>query len=166
MSRMSGSPILRGALVFAGVLLAGFHGWLFAVQISAGQLEDPWVIFRWLAAAALVFSLLALRKSGNSIWGRKGIAIWVLAALLHGPSIAGDADFTALALPEAVAASVLQLVSSTALAIGLWMLASLLAARRSSVPPLRSYAPVFLIPGPLVAAATPQFCPRPPPLRQ
>ena len=95
MSRMSGSRILRGALVFAGVLLAGFHGWLFAAQISAGQLDDPWVIFRWLAAAALVISLLALRKSGNSIWGRKGVAIWVLAALLHGPSIAGDADFTA-----------------------------------------------------------------------
>lgn len=163
---MSGSRIFRGALAFAGVLLAGFHGWLFAVQIAAGRLDDPWVIFRWLAAAALVFSLLALRKSGDSIWGRKGIAIWVLAALLHGPSVAGRADVTSLALPEAVAGSVLQLVSSTALAIGLWMLAGLLAARRASALPLRSYAPGFLIAGPLAATASPPFCPRPPPLRQ
>src|SRR6188508_2835865 len=102
--------MIRASLALAGAALIGFHGWLFAGQIAAGRFEDPWVVFRWIAAAGLVAALVAVRRDGVSILGRKSIAIWVLAALLHGPAIASDlqTDFNSFALPETVAASVLQ----------------------------------------------------------
>lgn len=165
MSRMSGARALRATLAIAGLSLACFHGWLLALQISGGELADPWVIFRWLAAAFLVAALVAVRRNGDSIWGRKGIAIWVLAGLLHGPAAATGADFTSLALPENVATVVLQFVSSSALAIGLWILAGLLAPRRAVTQGLRSFAPAFAAAGCLDAALSPHFAPRPPPLR-
>ena len=161
------SRIVRATLLVTGVALAGFHGYVFAAQAAAGRLEDPWLIVRWLAAAALMIALAALRRSGESILGRKGIAIWVLAALLHGPAVAGvDADLTSLALPETVATSVLQLVSSTLLAIGLLVLASLLAARRRPSASLFALLPTSFAAGPLAAGGSPQFSPRPPPLRR
>jgi hypothetical protein len=162
------SRIVRATLLVTGVALAGFHGYLFAAQAAEGRLEDPWLILRWIVAAALVIALAVLRRSGESILGRKGIAIWVLAALLHGPTVAGnvDADFTSLALPETVAASVLQLMSSAVLAIGLLLLASLLAARRRQSPSFYAFFPAFSAAGPMPAGESPQFSPRPPPLRR
>ena len=159
--------IVRATLAAAGVALAGFHGYLFAAQAAAGRLEDPWLILRWLASASLIAALVALRRGGDSIWGRKGIAIWVLAALLHGPAIAGrvDADFNSLALPETVASSVLQLLTSAALAIGLFVLASLLAARRRRAASLFAFFPAFSAAVPEAAGGSLQFSPRPPPLR-
>jgi hypothetical protein len=148
------------------VALAGFHGWLFAAQVLAGRLEDPWLIFRWVAAAALVGALVAVRRGGDSIWGRKGIAIWVLAAVLHGPAVAGDFNVETFALPETVATSVMQLVSSAALAIGLWLLAGLVAARRRSAALRYAFVPAHSAAGRLAAGITPQFSPRPPPLRR
>lgn len=121
----------RTTAVVAGAVLVAFHGWLFATQVAAGRLEDPWLIFRWMVAVGLVTALVAIRRGGASIWSRQGIGIWVLAALLHGPAVATDfSDSTnALALPETVAASVLQLAAVTVLAVTLWMLAGLLARR-------------------------------------
>ena len=112
-------------------MLVAFHGWLFATQVAAGRLEDPWLVFRWTIAVGLIAALVAIRRSGASIWSRQGIAVWVLAALLHGPAVATDFSDSVnkLALPETVATSVLQLVSVTALAVTLWMLAGLLARR-------------------------------------
>ena len=160
------SRIVRATLLVTGVALAGFHGYLFAAQAAAGRLEDPWLILRWLAAAALMIALTALRRSGESIWGRKGIAIWVLAALLHGPAVAGvDADLNSLALPETVATSVLKLVSSTLLAIGLLLLASLLAARRRPSAYLSAFVSASFAAGLLAAGGSPAFSPRPPPVR-
>lgn len=158
--------MIRAALAAAGVALAGFHGWLFAAQVAAGRLEDPWLIFRWVAAAALIAALAAVRRGGDSLWGRKGVAIWVLAALLHGPAIAGELTVDTLALPETVATSVLQLVSSAALAIGLWLLAGLVAARRLSVALRHAFVPAHSAARRLAAGITPQFSPRPPPLRR
>lgn len=161
------SRIVRATLLIAGVALAGFHGYLFAAQAAAGRLEDPWLILRWLAAAALMIALTALRRSGESILGRKGIAIWVLAALLHGPAVAGvDPDLNSLALPETVATSVLKLVSSTLLAIGLLLLASLLAGRRRPSASLFAFLPTSFAAGPLAAGGSPPFSPRPPPFRR
>ena len=159
--------IVRATLATAGAALAGFHGYLFAVQAAAGRLEDPWLIFRWLASAALIVALVAVRRGGESVWGRKGIAIWVLAALLHGPAVAGkvDADFNLPALPETVVTSVLQLMSSATLAIGLLLLASLLAARRRPSVALFAFFPAFSAAGPEAAGGSLQFSPRPPPLR-
>lgn len=156
--------LIRPAIALAGGALAVFHGWLFAAQAAAGRLDDPWLIFRWAAAIALIGALIALRRGGDSIWGRKGVAIWVLAALLHGPAVAGKYAVTDVALPESVTTSVLQLVAAAAFAIGVWMLAGLLAARRASESALDSYRPAFCLAGHPAAAIAPQFSPRPPPL--
>jgi hypothetical protein len=165
MVRMSGFRILRKALVLAGIALGGFHGWLFAAQVAAGDLGDPWVIFRWIAAAGLVAALITVRRNGDSVFGRKGIAIWVLAALLHGPAVSGSTDLSSIALPEKAAAAVFQLVSSAALGIGLWMLAGLLSIRRAQPVRLRSFVPAYSAAGFLAAGVMQQFSPRPPPLR-
>ena len=155
--------LFRLTLGLLGGVLAVFHGWLFVAQAAAGRLEDPWLIFRWVASASLVAGLVVLRRSGASVWGQKGIAIWVLAALLHAPSVAGRNDFAALALPETVATSVVQLLSSAAVALGIWLLAFL--RRRISLPAFYSYVAAFSPAGQPSAADTPQFSPRPPPLR-
>ena len=155
---------IRLTLGLVGGLLAAFHGWLFVAQAAAGRLEDPWLIFRWVASASLILALAALRRSGESIWGRKGVAIWVLAALLHGPAVAATNDIASIALPESVVTSVLQLVSSAAFAVGLWLLARLLRVRTSHVS-LYSYVAAFAAAGQPSAVASPQFSPRPPPLR-
>jgi hypothetical protein len=161
---MSVSRIIRASLGIAGISLAGFHAWLFAGQVAAGRFEDPWVIFRWAAAAGLVAALGAVWRAGESMFGRRGIAVWVLAGLLHGPAIAAD-GFETFAMPETAATSVLQLASSLVLAAGLWMLAGLLALRRRHSLRLTTLAPVLAAADPLAAGAAHHFSPRPPPLR-
>lgn len=160
--------MIRASLALAGAALIGFHGWLFAGQIAAGRFEDPWVVFRWIAAAGLVAALVAVRRDGESILGRKSIAIWVLAALLHGPAIASDlqTDFNSFALPETVAASVLQLVSSTAFAFSLWLLAGLLRASRRAAQIRYATVPVFVTAGGRAPVLLRRFAPRPPPIRR
>lgn len=157
--------LINRTLALAGGALAVFHGWLFVSQAAAGRLVDPWVIFRWLAAAALIVALVAVHRRGHQLWGRKSIAIWLLAAVLHGPSIAGNEGFKTFALPEAAATSVLQLVSSAGLALTLWMLATLLAARRTAARPLRALIPVVVGTARFTAGHETRFAPRPPPLR-
>ncbi len=124
--------LARTTVVVAGATLVAFHGWLFAAQMAEGRLDDPWLVVRWVVAAALVSALAAIRRGGRSLWSRQGIAVWVLAALLHGPAVASDfsGSINSLALPETVVTSVLQqMVSISALATTLWMLAGLLARR-------------------------------------
>jgi hypothetical protein len=154
--------IVRASLAVAGAALIGFHGWLFAAQFAAGRLEDPWLIFRWIAAAALIAAFVAVRRGGASIWSRKSVAIWVLAALLHGPAIV-QSDFNSFALPESVATTVLQLISSAALGISLWMLAGLLVARRRSTQVRYAMVPVVVSAGGLAPGTRRHFSPRPPP---
>jgi len=124
----------------SGAALVAFHGWLLAGQFVSGRLTDPGVAFRWLMAGALVAGLAALYRSGESIWSRKGVAIWVLAALLHGPAVAAAAtdDAGVLSLPEVVATVVIQITATAgALALGLWMLSWLLGAtdRQATIRP-------------------------------
>ena len=159
--------MIRATLAVAGAALVGFHGWLFAAQVAAGRLEDPWLVFRWIAAAILIATLVVVRRGGASIWGRKSVAIWVLAALLHGPAIAGDLqnNLNSIALPETVAMSVLQLLSSAALAASLWLLAGLLRARRRAIEIRYAAVPVFVAAGGLDPGTLRHFSPRPPPLR-
>lgn len=149
----------------AGALLVAFHGWLLASQFADGRLVDPWVVFRWILAAGLVASLVAIRRQGSSIFGRKSVSIWVLAALLHGPAIAADfgGAIDSPALPEVVATIALQVVKSAALALGLWILAGLFARRDRK--PLLSSEPVlaFAAAGILSDRFSPPFSPRPPP---
>jgi hypothetical protein len=159
--------MIRASLALAGAALIGFHGWLFAAQVAAGRLDDPWLAFRWIAAATLIAALVAVRRTGGSFWGRKSVAIWVLAALLHGPAIASDlqTDFNSFALPEAVATSVLQLFSAAAFGVSLWLLAGLLLARRRSTQVRYTTVPVFVSAGGLAPGTLRHFSPRPPPLR-
>jgi hypothetical protein len=157
--------LINRTLALAGGALAVFHGWLFVSQAAAGRLEDPWVVFRWMAAAALILALVAVHRRGNRVWGRKAIAIWLLTALLHGPAIAENESFKPFALPEAAVASVLQLVSSAGVALTLWMLATLLAARRTPARPLRVLVPVIAGRSRFAAGHATRFAPRPPPLR-
>ena len=156
---------IRTGAGVAGAALVGFHAWLFAGQVAAGRLEDPSLILRWLFASLLIGAFWMVRRSGHSIFGRQGVAIWVLAALLHGPAIAGRINADLVTLPETVAVSVLQIVSSTALAISLWLLAGVLAQRRSQLRRLPSFVPAFGAAAALAAGVAWQFSPRPPPLR-
>lgn len=151
--------------MLVGAVLVAFHGWLFATQVAAGRLEDPWLFFRWMVAAGLVAALVAIRRRGASIWSRQGITIWVLAALLHGPAVATDFSdsIRALALPETVATSVLQLASVTALAITLWMLAGLLARRDRHARLYAGLVAATSLAGIFGNGFSPQYSSRPPP---
>jgi hypothetical protein len=85
--------MIRRALLAAAALLVLFHAWIFAAQVLNGQLTDASLLFRWLVAGGLVAALVALRRHGISIFrGRRAVAIWVLAALLHGPAAARRLD--------------------------------------------------------------------------
>ena len=157
--------LINRTLAVAGGALAIFHGWLFASQAVTGRLGDPWVVFRWLLAAALIAALVAVRGRGDRLWDRKSIAIWVLAAVLHGPAIAGNQTFDTFAVPEAIAASALQFASSVGLVLGLWMLATLLVARRRDLLRSPLIIPVVAVADRFSAGHAARFSPRPPPLR-
>lgn len=157
--------LINRTLAVAGGALALFHGWLFVSQAAAGRLGDPWVIFRWLAAGALIAALMVTHRRGHVLWGRKAIALWLLAAFLHGPSMASTESVNTFALPEAAAASVLQLAASAGVAVGLWLLASLLAARRVSGLTFHAAVSDFTIADHFSAGHAARFSPRPPPLR-
>ena len=86
-----------------GALLVGLHGWLLAVHAWTGQLADPALALRWAAAAGLLAGLTVLHRRGLSLWsGRRAVAIWLLAAVLHAPALADRAGHASPALPEAV----------------------------------------------------------------
>lgn len=154
---------LRAACLVSGTALIAFHGCLFAGQIADGSLADPWLLFRWVAAACLIAAFGVVHVRGESLWGRRGVAIWALAAVLHGPAVvAGSSDaFDSLALPETAITSVLQLLVSAA-GLGLLRQAALFAGRRRV-----SYAfdlPLaFAAPGILADGFSPPYASRPPP---
>ena len=155
---------LRAACLVAGTVLIAFHGLLFAVQIADGRLADPWLLFRWVAAASLVAAFTAVRLRGGSMWGRRGVAIWALAAVLHGPAaVAGSSDaFDSLALPETAITSVLQLLVSAA-GLGVLLLAAMFAGRRRRVSHAFDLPLAFAAPGILADGFSPPYSSRPPP---
>ncbi len=157
--------LARTSALVSGAVLIAFHGWLFASQIAAGRLEDPWLAFRWTVAAGLVAALATIRRRGASVWSRQGIAIWVLAALLHGPAVANDFSdaINSLALPETVATVVLQLASTTILAIALWMLAGVLARRDRHARLYPGLVGAASLAGIFGDGFSPQYFSRPPP---
>lgn len=91
--------MLRALAACAGVILAGFHVWLLGQQAWTGQLEYT-ASLRWLLAFGLVAALVALRRQGAPVWGRRATALWVLAAVLHGPALADERRLTPQALAE------------------------------------------------------------------
>jgi len=159
--------MIRRTTAGAAGLLGLFHAWLLGSQLWDGQLAEPGLVLRWLVAAGLVAALLGLRRSGASVvWGRKAVSIWLLAALLHGPAMAGAHNrFESPALPEAVTAVVQIAAASVALGLGLALLAALAAMRFAAprVPlgpvPVRAFTPRDL-------HRRARFAPRPPPSRR
>jgi hypothetical protein len=156
--------MFRRTIAGAAGLLALFHVWLLGSQLWDGRLAEPGLVLRWMIAAGLVGALIVLRRTGAPIWwGRKAVSIWLLAALLHGPTMAaGAGQFESPALPEAVTALVQIAAAAAMVGLGLAVLAALAAhvfAAHRSYPralPLLSYG---LGDRPTV----PHVAPRPPP---
>lgn len=117
--------MFRRIVAAAGGLLVLFHVWLFGSRLLDGQLAEPGSILRWLMAAGLVAALVALHRSGASLFrSRQAVSIWLLAALLHGPAMAGETvDHSSPALAEVVTTLVQIVAASAALGLGLALLA-------------------------------------------
>jgi len=156
--------MFRRAVLALGGLLVLFHAWLLATQVWDGQLAEPGLVLRWLVAAGLAAALDGLRRRGASMfWGRQAVAIWLLAALLHGPAMVARAGaHDSPALPEAVTILVQVAAASAALGLGLLVVAAL--AGRA---PRRGLAVIRIAAArprrPLDAAHLVRFAPRPPP---
>ena len=154
---------MRRTLSLVVTALAVFHVWLFAGQLWSGALADPSLIFRWLIAGGLIGGLALLRHQGESlIFGRKAVAIWVLAALLHGPALASRFDAPGNAPVPEVVATLTQVVVGLIGLVGLGLLLAGASIRRPAFaahgrPALRVYVPALPVGVGLA------FAPRPPP---
>lgn len=158
--------VARATAVLSASTLIAFHGRIFAAQLADGRLENPGLIFRWLVAAGLIAALAALRRRGTSIWSRQGFATFLVALMLHGPSVApgvGDA-ISSLAASETATSMLTSLASVAALAATLWLLAGWLAARRVHSGGIAS-APLLVSspPGIFGNGFSPTYGSRPPP---
>jgi hypothetical protein len=161
----AGSEVIRKVLTLAAALLAAFHAWLFAGQLWAGELLDLALVSRWVIAAGLIGTLFQLRRRGMSlVRGRQPVAVWLLAALLHGPALARDLDVVAPSMPEVVA-TITQAVTLVSVAGSLLLLLLALRRGRSGVVPLRALSTLHA--SPFAGALPPyrflRFSPRPPP---
>jgi hypothetical protein len=130
--------MFRRILTVAGLAVALFHVRLLSGDLWAGELAEPGQLLRWLVAFGLAGALLALRHQGASLFrGRKAVAIWLLAVLLHGPSVVDRVG--AVGIPEfpEAAATLVQVALASAVAAGLrWLLVALFARHRpASVTP-------------------------------
>jgi hypothetical protein len=99
------------------------------------------------------------------VFGRQAVAVWLLAALLHGPALANDLDgFATPSMPEAAVG--LAPSASTLAALGLVLLALWIRPTRPGTTPRVVALSAFRLTSPaLVAASGLGFLPRPPPLR-
>jgi hypothetical protein len=98
--------------------------------------------------------------------GRRAVALWLLAALLHGPAVADRFDVSAPALPE-VAAVLVQATTGIAVLGGFLILLTLALGTKRRTPRLFAHSLVRVpaAAGPLGTGKTAVFAPRPPPLR-
>jgi hypothetical protein len=115
--------------------------------------------------AGLVAALIGLHRRGIPIvFGRKALAIWLVALLLHGPAMAGALQSAG---PRASSESTEVFVLVLAAAAGLGLLLALGAAR-SRRPAVRVAAANALGASHVTASAAilrRLLAPRPPPLR-
>ena len=157
--------MLRRCALAAGGLLAAFHVWLLAAQVWSGHVAQPDVLLRWLVAAALVAGLTALGRRGLPVlFGRHAVAVWLLAATLHGPALANDLD--GFATPSMPAAAVALAQSSLAVtALSLALLTRALRGVVGATPDAGVVNRARLQVRPADAVWVLGFRPRPPPLR-
>jgi hypothetical protein len=125
----SARAIARWSVAAAGATLAVFHLYLFWDRLAGGDLLDPAVAGRWLAAAALVAGLAALRRIGVPLArGRNAVVVWALVVLLHAwgralPALSSDA-------PPIADAGLIFVLPSTLGVVGLGLLCVTAARRR------------------------------------
>jgi hypothetical protein len=156
--------MIRRVLAAAAILLAAFHVWLFAGQLWSGELGDFALISRWLIAAGLTAALFNLHRRGLSlVRGRHAVAVWLLAALLHGPALARDIEGVSPSMPEVVSTIVQTVTAVGALGTLLLVLVAFRGARVQA-PAWRRLSPSNA-PAAFdqLADCFPQFAPRPPP---
>lgn len=155
--------MLRKVFAAAVAALALFHVWIFAGQAIAGQLSDPGLIVRWALAGALLGSLAGLYRRGVSLFrGHRAVAIWLLAALLHGPAV--GARLEALEIPAIPVVEVLApLGIAAAAAIGFILLIAFARAASSGCAPRPAMAAPRPFFGALPRGSHHAFAPRPPP---
>jgi hypothetical protein len=154
-----GIGLLIRAVVATLVL---FHAWLFASHVARGDLADPGLALRWIVAGGLVTALAVLWRRGESLVGRKAVAVWVLAALLHGPALV-DRQVRAddlVSLPGAIA-SVLLIAGPAGLT--LLLLAALTRRHRPDAPAFTPVSRHDVSFGPSGRVAGWSCAPRPPP---
>lgn len=155
--------MFRRALRGAGVALTAFHVWLFARQAWAGELASPEALLKWAGAALLIAALFALSRQGASlVRGRKAVAIWLLAALLHAPAIGQRLESLDLpAIPEAIV-TLSQALAAAAIG-GVLLLLWIARTTARPAPAARRPAAVFFPAASVAALALQPFSPRPPP---
>jgi hypothetical protein len=157
--------VFRRTLVGTGALLVGFHVWLFAGQVLDGRLADAALVGRWALAGGLLWGFVRLRRRRMSlVHGRQAVALWVLAALLHGPAAAERFGVPGFAATPEIVATVAPIGLAAAVA-GLALLFGVAARRRSAgTAPARSIRIVVRLwripPDPLRRLRAP----RPPPV--
>ncbi len=154
---------MRRSLTIAGIALAVFHVWLFAGQVWSGAIGDPGLLVRWLVAAGLIVGLAALKRQGESlVRGRKAVAMWVLAALLHGPALTTRLHTDVPPIPEVIVTLAQTIVTLGSL-IGLgWFLDGRRVRPRHLFVVLGPVADGPFVPA-CPSAAGVAFTPRPPP---
>jgi len=157
--------MVRKALTATGALVAGFHVWLFVSQLGDGRLADAALLARWGVAAGLGVALWYLRRQNVPLfWGRKAVAVWLLAAVLHGPSLTDRLAALDTTASADVVAAMLQVTAGTAWLALLLIVAVTLRRRASSagswlrLVPTRAPLSIHRLSATLVA-------PRPPPAR-
>jgi hypothetical protein len=154
--------MVRRTAAVAAALLGLFHAWLFLGQLWDGRALQPGIALRWALAAALVGGLLALRRRGQSMFGRRAAVVWLLAALLHGPRALDGLQGLQPDVWTEVATVATTLAATAALAAG--VAAALTGrARARGVPALTPSSAWIRAFTPSDALAHAPFAPRPPP---
>lgn len=158
--------MLRKALATAGLLLVLFHGWLFVGQVWTGELADLTLVARWLISGGLVWGLYQLKRQDAPIFfGRKAVALWVLAALLHGPALAERIAAPGDPAIHEIVATVAQIVTGAAAVVGLVLFTGLLSSTRRRTPTVfTAIRSDHAIEGALAPGTCFRFAPRPPPV--
>ena len=115
-------------VALTGAALVAFHIALFAVQAGAGRLVEPALAVKWGVSVLLCVALLGLKRSGVPLlWGRRALAVWLLAGLLHW-NTAPAPDAGQPILPQII----VELQSSAGLVLlGTGLLLTLFGQRRS-----------------------------------
>lgn len=161
---------LTALVGLAALLLVPFHALLLVERLRDWSIGEPVVALRWAAAAALAaLAVTWWRRGVPLLSGRRALAFWTLAFLLHaGFSPASAAPTPVVALPpEALHllwALPLALAGGLPEALGRrW--ASVLSRQAGLSPPRIWLAlPSFALGRPGAGFACAGFSPRPPPL--